>query len=740
MLTIARPWRPSDLRTNIVTHYTSEVPNNHFYIPLVDGYMEEDGYDAWTANDCVLSKETSNPHSGTKCLRVTFGAGISYANQAILTVNGYYRATGCARGVSGIGKPVLYLGGSSSVWVGTTSTDWQVFNTYGKANASTSFSLLIDAIGSVEWDDLTVERVYILDGDCELSGVTSWTAVAGATLSKETTLPHSGTQCLRISGGGMKGTKQSVLTNGSVYHMTGYVRSDGTNYPVVVHNSVYYFIGTSSTNWQAFDFIFKAVGTDIAFWTSGGYSELDDIVLEPAYITDGNMEDIPTPAPTLVDLDMEAVDCAAWLEWNITASKQTIDPEEGSRYLRLTYDGANVEGCAYQSELTHGKYYHVTGWARGDGITTSYPYLNMGDVNNWEGTTSNTWQYFDVVGICNGTDINLSGIALEIDGYVEWDNITVRNATATYYTAYQSVLSKRIINPNSGSQSLRVAYDGVNASGIAYQATLTIGQTYLVTGYARGDGTVVPIVYIGTGTPAVWTGTSSTDWQAFSVTGVATNANLGLGCGTLASTRYVEFDDIIVANISGVALTDISNNRRNINQGTLAKQPGIIPNALNGHAVSRLDGTDDYLKLAFPYEQPETILMVCTPPDSGGAAYIFDGEAVNTGALTFFGSGTDQFSLQASEAGIISASGAPSMPSFIYAQINGDVSAISVNGGALVTGDTGLNNMNAITLGAAGDLLAFTAVDIAEVVAVSRPLTDLEQKRANTYYKRKFDL
>ena len=66
---------------------------------LVDGNMEANNTDAWTAdNGAVLSKQTTNPYRGMRVLRVADGTELYPSARQTLIVGTTYRVTGVARG------------------------------------------------------------------------------------------------------------------------------------------------------------------------------------------------------------------------------------------------------------------------------------------------------------------------------------------------------------------------------------------------------------------------------------------------------------------------------------------------------------------------------------------------------------------------------------------------------------------------------------------------------------------
>jgi hypothetical protein len=125
----------------------------------------------------------------------------------------------------------------------------------------------------------------LVDGDCEAVGVAAW-SVINATLSKQGSA-YEGAQCLRVERTGAAGQAyQSVVTIGRTYRLTGVMRGDSTNNPIVgnVGSSVGDILvtGTASTSWQVFDVIFIAGDARIRFYsqtTNGNHVEFDALYL-----------------------------------------------------------------------------------------------------------------------------------------------------------------------------------------------------------------------------------------------------------------------------------------------------------------------------------------------------------------------------------------------------------------------------------------------------------------------------
>lgn len=129
------------------------------------------------------------------------------------------------------------------------------------------------------------------------------------------------------------------------------------------------------------------------------------------------------------------------------------------------------------------------------------------------------------------------GVEKLVDGNME------AAGTGAYIVGNSATLTKE--SPGySGSQCLRVAYNGVNYP-YTIQIVFTIGRTYNITGWARGDGVKYPYINISGGMGTVWAGTSSTSWQAININVAPAGTNISLLVFTSAA-GYAEFDDISI--------------------------------------------------------------------------------------------------------------------------------------------------------------------------------------------------
>jgi hypothetical protein len=147
---------------------------------------------------------------------------------------------------------------------------------------SGSFKIANDYVG--DGSDAILGSELLLDGDMEAAGTTAWTA-NDSTLSKETTDPQGGAQCLRItSTASTFWASQNVLTTGKNYRITGYARSDGTALPRAfgAASDPVIWTGSNSTDWQYFNVPFEAGQTTLLIGSgdASGYVEFDSVSIK----------------------------------------------------------------------------------------------------------------------------------------------------------------------------------------------------------------------------------------------------------------------------------------------------------------------------------------------------------------------------------------------------------------------------------------------------------------------------
>ena len=126
----------------------------------------------------------------------------------------------------------------------------------------------------------------------EAVGTSAWTPSHSAVLTKETTSPYEGTQCLRVAYGGAVYPQaiQACFPNPGIYRVSGYVRSDGTSLPSVLSSlgTNLHWTGTASTSWTPFDICgYVGAGESLilrAAISAAGYVEFDQVSVQAVSI------------------------------------------------------------------------------------------------------------------------------------------------------------------------------------------------------------------------------------------------------------------------------------------------------------------------------------------------------------------------------------------------------------------------------------------------------------------------
>jgi hypothetical protein len=119
---------------------------------------------------------------------------------------------------------------------------------------------------------------------------------------------------------------------------------------------------------------------------------------------------------------------------------------------------------------------------------------------------------------------------------------------ADYVVFNNASLAKETDTPHSGSQYLKVSYNGTAGPGARVNDTVEVGKTYRFRGWAKSDGTWTP--QINDFTTTLWTGTLSTDWQYFDFVKTWDNsAKDFLLYHSGQTSGYTAWDDITVQEI-----------------------------------------------------------------------------------------------------------------------------------------------------------------------------------------------
>lgn len=185
------------------------------------------------------------------------------------------------------------------------------------------------------------------DWDMERADTTRWTVYTNATLSKETTTPHGGARCLRITPTteGNSIVYQSLFVAGNMYRIAGYARSDGSRTPQIgdwVKGNKW--VGTTSVSWQTIDTLFTAQHANFTLGCGGlatqtGYVEFDDFGFTNLSVASY------TPAFTTISGAALGQSSAAYMPW--------IDQTVGALRFDGTADNMSLSGALSSWKCLH---------------------------------------------------------------------------------------------------------------------------------------------------------------------------------------------------------------------------------------------------------------------------------------------------------------------------------------------------------------------------------------------------
>jgi hypothetical protein len=390
----------------------------------------------------------------------------------------------------------------------------------------------------------------LVDGDMEKSGIVDWKILNDGTVTKETGTPYEGTRNVKIAYNGTSNPsiyQAGLLTDGEYYRVKCRIRTNGCD-AFIKFGTTTVWQGSSATWLEVDEIAASSGGGNVWLWSvgctqAGEYVEYDMVSVTPV-------------EQLLADGNMEASGFDDWLiSNNGTVTKETGDPYEGTRNAKIEYNGTNNPGIYQAGLLTDGEDYRVICRIRTNGCDAL---IKFGTTTVWQGNSA-TWLKVDEIATSGGTgNIWLHSALCNGSGdYVEYDLVSVTPVRqvlvdgdmeavgVTDWTAgHGATLTKEVVNPYEGAQCLRITR--VGDYGTASQDVLTVGKTYRITGYVRGDGTAyLTIACDG----ALWQSTSSTSWQKFDFAFTAGASIIYFYKYT--SSDYVELDMVSITEQHG---------------------------------------------------------------------------------------------------------------------------------------------------------------------------------------------
>lgn len=153
----------------------------------------------------------------------------------------------------------------------------------------------------------------------------------------------------------------------------------------------------------------------------------------------------------------------------------------------------------------------------------------------WSGATWSNASNQSLNGATGGAELLADG-DMEAAGVDDW---TAGNS---------ATLTKETGTPHGGTRVLRVARNGVNNPS-ANQPVVTAGIWHKMAGFTRSDGNAFSILFGNGGLATIWTGTTSTSWQASDVVFLAKGNAVFMQVITSTGTEYCEWDDYSIVPI-----------------------------------------------------------------------------------------------------------------------------------------------------------------------------------------------
>lgn len=301
--------------------------------------------------------------------------------------------------------------------------------------------------GYITTEDFVIELIFQYSTETNDYLIGNWNSVTSVGWLLYT--PSSGSFRLFLDDtSGTISVTASGLTDGAWYHLIAFGNrnensTSGCSIFINGASAATGNISTMSGSLAGSDLTLGAAANGVNFYNYGlayaalwteadwhqastlGPAEWSKIAAERFARFSGYWPEVATnSAELLVDGDMETAGTAAWNAVDSTLSKDTTAPlYEGTQHLRVTSTADTF--WARQTILQASAYYRITGAARSVSGSAIPRVLDGSPTEVWIGTTSTSWQEFDVV------FQNVSGTALFLGsssshpGVVDFDDVSV---------------------------------------------------------------------------------------------------------------------------------------------------------------------------------------------------------------------------------------------------------------------------------------------------------------------------
>lgn len=192
-------------------------------------------------------------------------------------------------------------------------------------------------------------------------------------------------------------------------------------------------------------------------------------------------------------------------------------------------------------------------------------------------------------------------------------------------------------------------------------------------------------------------------------------------------------DNVPVASGSAVAeWPDYSSFARTLKQATSGHRPTLVRNVVNGHAVVRFDGVDDFMQTTVGDSgaQPFTMFIVVKQYAPGNTQQVWVSGGSGSPPLIFRSDATDAIDTWGgSGSDLTYHRGTPWPSPFMIVSVvfNGDGSSVWENATEVVSGTQNGGGWGGLTLGARSDAALPAHIDVAEFVGYYSALGDTDR-------------
>ena len=309
--------------------------------------------------------------------------------------------------------------------------------------------------------------------------------------------------------------------------------------------------------------------------------------------------------------------------------------------------------------------------------------------------------------------LRLRAVTGVLDLYWSEDGTALKQATSTAATAITDGAQKWI----------RATMDVNNGSG-AYEVKFWLSDDNVT--YTQLGNAVT-----GAATTSIFNGTSV--------------VYLGYGQTSLASVSGKLYRAIIKSGIDGTTVVDFNPSDTSDASTSFASSTtgetwtinssGGLKAQIVGRASLLFDGSADYLKTnAFTLNQPETVLLAFKQVSWTAADSIADGNAAGTGLIYQTAAGASpQIDINAGSAVATNSNLAVGSYGVLCAVFNGASSSLQINLTTPTTGNAGIGNMGAFTLGARPTPGNYANIQVLEAIILPTALSTTQIARAVQY-------